>query len=148
MEHDELNKCSNTCICKHKTPGKFTFTSPAFNKHTAIRAALLEQSGTETWDFAVEELSRHHTGELIDIDGKPFRFRSDNPKDVAAYDNSIRDDQKSHINRIKAKARDDWKGTYRLQKRMIYPMTLLWFSLESFDCRTKGKCSRQIKAPE
>ena len=135
---------SEFCICKHKTPGKFTFTSPEFSKLTAIRVATLEQSGTQTWDFAVEELSRHHTGDLTGPDGKLFQFHSD----VEAYDNSIRDDQKSHINRIKAKARDGWKGTYRLQERMIYPMMLLWFALEIHDCRTTGKCSRQFKRPE
>lgn len=141
------NKFNEFCRCKHEAPGKFTFTSPAFSKETATRVAKLELSGTQTWDFAVEELSRHHTGELVDINGKPFRFRSDNPEDVEAYDNSIRDDQKSHINRIKAKACDSWKGTYRLQERMIYPMMLLWFALESHDCRTSGKCSQQATQP-
>lgn len=142
------DKISEFCHCKHEAPGKFTFTSPAFSKATAIRVAKLALSGTQTWDFAVEELSRHHKGELSDIDGKPFRFRSDNPADVNAYDDSIREDQKSHINRIKAKAHDDWKGTYRLQERMIYPMMLLWFALESHDCRTSRKCSRQAERPE
>lgn len=141
-------KISEFCHCNHETSGKFTFTSPGYSKVIATRVSKLEQSGTQTWDFAVEELSRHHTGDLTDINGKPFRFRSDNPKDVEAYDNSIRDDQKSHINRIKAKARNNWKGTYRLQERMIYPMMLLWFALEIHDCRTTGKCSRPFKQPE
>lgn len=142
METNTSDTGRNICTCHHKTPGKFTFTSPPFNKVTAIRAANLDQSGTQTWDFIVEELSRHHTGQLTDINGTPFCFRSDDLKDVRAFDQSIRDDQKSHVNRIKAKARDGWKGKYRLQKRMIYPMMLLWFSLECHDCRTRGKCSQ------
>lgn len=145
---EKKKQISELCICKHEASGKFTFTSPAFSKETASRVVELELSGTQTWDFAVEELSRHHTGELVDINGKPFRFRSDNPEDVEAYDNSIRDDQKSHINRIKAKASDNWNGTYRLQERMIYPMVLLWFALEINDCRTSGKCSRQSRQTE
>jgi len=144
-KHDKTNEF---CHCTHEAPGRFTFTSPAFSKATAVRVAKLGHSGTQTWDFAVEELSRHHTGALIDIDGKPFRFRSDNIDDVAKYDNALREDQKSHINRIKAKACDSWKGTYRLQKRMIYPMMLLWFALEVHDCRTTGKCSGAPSHPE
>lgn len=146
MEANNKRICE-FCHCDHKAPGKFTFTTPAFSKAIATRVAQLELSGTQTWDFAVEELSRHHTGDLTDINGKPFQFRSDDPEDVEAYDNSIRDDQKSHINRIKAKACDGWKGTYRLQERMIYPMMLLWFALEIHDCRTTGKCSRLSKRP-
>ena len=137
------SRAARQCSCTRRMPGPYTLKSPEFYKETAIRATRLPYSGTETWDFCVEELRDRYTGELLDWNGKPFGFRSDAAHDVAAYDGSIREDHARHVNRIKEKARECWNGKNRLQNRMIYSLMILWFALESFDCRTKGECAHR-----
>lgn len=129
------------CSCDHKTPRMFKFTSPGFIKMTAVRLQARGLSATETIDWALEEMFDHHCGQLTGPDGKSVVFDTDDPIEVEKFDNAFREDSRRFINRIKTKAQKGWTGKYRLQKRMIYPMMLLWFALEIHDCRTFGRCS-------
>tara|TARA_R110002072_G_scaffold266193_2_gene425040 strand:+ start:5918 stop:6358 length:441 start_codon:yes stop_codon:yes gene_type:complete len=134
---------SGFCQCSFKAPGLYTFTSPAFAKAQAIALCALGLSATQTVDWALEELLEHHKGQIIGPDRKLIDLNSDKPTDVAQFDNAFRDDTRRFVNHVKAKADVSWTGTYRLQKRMIYPMTLLWGALQIHDCRSSGKCSRK-----
>ena len=139
------DKISNHCTCTFKAPGRFTFKSTAHYREIAMALSRLRLSGTETWDFIVEELWHHHKGDLVDVDGKPFRFRSDNLADRDAYDDQLREDHRRFVNRILEKARDGWTGKNRMQERMLYPMQVIYFGLRSLHCRTNGHCSRSAK---
>jgi len=145
MQNYRQKAPAKTCSCDHKTPRKFTFTSPVFFKATAVRLQTLGLSATQTIDWALEEVFDHHCGQLTGPDGKPVVFDTDDPSEVEKFDNAFREDSRRFINHIKAKAKKNWVGKYRLQTRLIYPMTLLWCALESHDCRTSGTCSRNTK---
>ncbi len=136
------NAAVKTCSCDHKTPMMFTFTTPGLVKSTAVQLLARRLSATETIDWALEEVLDHHSGQLTGPDRKPVVFDTDDPNEVEKFDNAFRNDSRRFINRVKAKAQEEWTGKYRLQKRMVYPMTLLWFALEIYRCRTTGKCSR------
>ena len=142
MQNYIQNAAARVCSCDHKTPRTFTFTSPEFIKTTSARLQTQGLSATETIDWTLEELFDHHSGRLNGPDGKPVVFDTDDPDEVEKFDDAFRNDSRRFINRIKAKAQEDWTGKYRLQKRMIYPMVLLWFALQIHDCRSSGKCSR------
>ena len=134
------------CHCTFKAPGLYTFTSPGFTKAQAIALCALGLSATQTVDWVLEELLEHHKGQLIGPDRKLIDLNSDKPTDVALFDNAFRDDTRRFVNHIKAKADVSWTGTYRLQKRLIYPMTLLWGALQIHACRCSGNCARNAQA--
>jgi len=140
---DEKNTTYEFCHCTFKAPGLYTFTSPVFTKTQAIALCALGLSATQTVDWALEELLEQHKGQLIGPDRKLVDLNSDSPNDVAQFDNAFRNDTRRFVNHIKAKADVGWTGTYRLQKRLIYPMTLLWGALQIRACRSCSKCPRK-----
>lgn len=144
-DNEALRTVSNVCNCDHRTPRMYTFTSQGFVKTTSARLVDRGLSATQTIDWTLEELLDHHSGCLTGPDGKPVVFDTDDVVEIEKFDGAFRNDSRRFINHLKAKAQGTRTGKYRLQKRVIYPMMLLWFALENYDCRTTGKCSGNAK---
>lgn len=131
---------TNICRCGHKAPPLRVVRSTKFNKALAIEISHLGLSGDATVDWALSEHWDQHTGRLIPSDFKMVERDSDDPKEVAQFDNLWSgNDQRRFVNRYKNRAIREYK--YRLKMHCVDSVAMLYFAIQIHHCRTTGKCS-------
>lgn len=128
------------CRCNHYAPSVPEIRSVEFNRIQAARLDALNMSSAAIADMIWTELFEHRTGKLVNAEGTPIAFETDNSNAIRRYDEAVTEARRHFVKRYRARvAHDSFKN--RLQERLVYPVTMMFLALEVRDCRLSGSCS-------
>jgi len=132
--NDDTNQ--NTCTCDHYLPPTWLVQSPAFNLELAAFYKQLGLSGDGIVDFVLNELYFYHEGDLFDHQ----KIFVDVEADEYAPENVFGRSPRRSITRYLDRARNNY--FYRLQRRMIPMVMMMYFAKEIYLYRTQGACAK------
>ena len=125
----------NICTCDHYSPPLWVLQSPTFNKELACFFKRLGLSGDGIVDLTLDQIYLKHEGELFDhnrifIDTEAVDFSAER-----IFGKAPRRSVNRYLERVER------NHYYRLQRRMIPMVMMLYFGKEIYLCRTQGRCA-------